>query len=889
MIPATMREKSSIIGALGSRIRGGRIVQYRELGKRGLPRRGRAHALGSVSLGSVALGSVAAVALLGPVGSYAETTLPDINVIATTPLSGTRSPQRSAPAAPTPRPARPVHAAPAAPSRAATARSTAAPSRAPASAAPATPAPAAVEVTARPASSEISRDKVPSNTEVLTSEDFRHDRSSSFLDGLSQSLPGVFIGDTSGNPFQRDVNYRGFVASPVQGTPQGLAVYQNGVRINEAYGDVVNWDFIPEMSIRKLSLVPNNPIFGLNAIGGALTIEMKNGFTYQGKEVEAMGGSYGRRRAGAQLGYQDGNWAAYVNADAINDNGWRAFSSASQLRRLYTDIGARNDTTEFHLNFTGADNKLGSVAATPIEMLAQRWSSVYTWPQTTHLQLAFATASLNYAPTDNFSVQSNGYFRGYWQAHVDGNGTDAQPCDPALLPGQLCIGDGGTPININYPVFNTLPASGFLGELDRNWTSTYSFGGTVQATSTQKFLGHDNHFVMGMSLDRGLTNFTATSELGTIDQNLFVQGTGVYIDQPGADIAPVNLFAKNLYTGLYATDTLDVTDKLSVTSGARLNIAQIDLLDQTFTNPLLDSASHYQRINPVIGATYKFSPNFTAYAGYSEANRTPTPLELGCSSPTNPCIIDNFLIADPPLKQVVSHTYETGIRGTVGTSPQTGLVSWSVGTFYTLLRDDIINVAGAQPMTGFFQNAGNTLREGIEAKINYRWDRWTTYANYTYVDATYRRALLISSPNDPFANANGNIQVAPGDHIPGIPAQRFKAGAEYAVADAWRFGADVNYIGTQWLIHDDNNLNPKVPAFATVNLHGSYQVTKNVELFGLVNNLFNQHYYSAGTFFQTSGFNSNTFGNPNFFVLNDPRTFLPGMPLAMYAGVRGSF
>jgi iron complex outermembrane receptor protein len=216
-------------------------------------------------------------------------------------------------------------------------------------------------------------------------------------------------------------------------------------------------------------------------------------------------------------------------------------------------------------------------------------------------------------------------------------------------------------------------------------------------------------------------------------------------------------------------------------------------------------------------------------------------------------------------------------------------VNWALGTFYTLLRDDIINVAGSQPMTGYFQNAGNTLREGIEAKVNYKWDHWTTYANYTYVDATYRRALLISSPNDPFADANGNIFVAPGDHIPGIPAQRFKAGVEYAVADAWKFGADLNYVGTQWLIHDDNNLNPKVPAFATVNLHGSYQVTKNVELFGLVNNLFNNHYYAAGTFFQTSGFNSNTYGAANFFVLNDPRTFLPGMPLAAYAGVRATF
>jgi iron complex outermembrane recepter protein len=826
------------------------------------------------------LRSTAAILLANvvmPAGAEAQTTLPDINVVATTPLSGTRSPQRSVAA-----PARTTRqTAPATPGRATGAQTNSARTTAPAAPAPAGP----------PAdSSVIARDKVPSNTEVITSADFSHDRSTSFLDTLSQSLPGVFISDQSGNQFQRDVNYRGFVASPVQGTPQGIAVYQNGVRINESYGDVVNWDFIPEMSIRKLSLVPNNPTFGLNAIGGAMTIDMKNGFTYQGKEIEAMAGAYGRRQAGAQAGYQDGNWSAYVNADAINDAGWRDFGSSSQLRRIYADVGARNDTTEVHINFTGADNTLGAVAATPIEMLSQRYSSVFTWPQGTHLQLVFPTASLNYALSDNFSIQSNVYYRGFWQAHTDGNGTNGQPCDPmGLLAGQLCINDGLTPINIHYSVIDTLPASAFLGEIDRNWTSTNSFGGTVQATSTQKFFGHENHFVMGMSLDRGLTQFTGSSELGTIDQNLFVQGTGIYIDQPLDDIAPANLFAKNTYTGLYATNTLDVTDKLSVTAGARFNIAQIDLLDETGAEPLINSASHYQRLNPVIGATYKFTPNVTGYAGYSEANRAPTPLELGCSSPTNPCIIDNFLIADPPLKQVVSHTYETGVRGHLGENPQTGQVSWSVGTFYTLLWDDIINVAGVQPMTGYFQNAGNTLRDGIEAKINYKWDRWTAYSNYTYVDATYRRALIISSPQNPFADANGNIFVAPGDHIGGIPAHRFKAGMEYDVADAWKFGVDVNYVGSQWLIHDDDNLNPKVPAFSFVNVHGSYQVTKNIELFGLVNNIFNTHYYAAGTFFQTSGFNSNTFGAANFQVLNDPRTYLPGMPLAAYGGLRATF
>jgi iron complex outermembrane receptor protein len=725
---------------------------------------------------------------------------------------------------------------------------------------------------------------------VLTAGNFDHSRSSNLLEALSTGLPGVTLGDQSGNPFQRDLNYRGFIASPVQGTPQGLAVFQNGIRINESFGDIVNWAFIPETAIQRVSLVSNNPIYGLNAVGGALNIEMKNGFTYQGRQAETIFGSYGRIQGTAQFGAQDAGRSIYVAADAVNDAGWRDFSSSSQLRRMYVDLGARNDQTEYHINFTGADTKLGAVAATPIEMLDRRWSSVYTWPQTSHLQLAFFTASINHAFSETLSWQANSYYRGYRQAHVDGNGTDAQPCDPTgSFPGQICIGDGNTPINQNHPVPDTLPPGAFLAEIDRNWTTTDGYGGSAQITSSAKLFDHDNHVVVGTSVDHGRSIFTANSELGTIDQNLFVTGTGVFIDQPAADISPVNLLALNTYTGVFATDTLDLTSKLSLTAGGRFNIAQIDLQDQTGTNPALTSSNRYQHFNPVIGATYKVTPNVTAYVGFSEANRAPTPLELGCSSPTHPCMIDTFLIADPPLKQIVSYTYEAGLRGRFDVGGDKGSLTWGLGAFHVALSDDILNVASTVPMFGYFQNAGKTLRKGVEAKVAYKADPWNVYANYTYVDATYQSALTLSSPNNPFADADGNIHVVPGDRIPGIPAQRFKAGVEYGSAETWKVGADLNVVGSQYLIHDDANQNPKVPAYAVINLHGSYQVTKNVEAFGLVNNLFNRHYYAAGTFFDTGGFNSNTFGAPNFFVLQDPRTFLPGIPFAAYAGLRAKF
>ena len=321
----------------------------------------------------------------------------------------------------------------------------------------------------------IERDKVPANTQVLTPADFDHARSSNILDSLAKGLAGVSLSDQGGNVFQRDLNYRGFTASPVPGTPQGLAVYQNGTRINESFGDIVNWDFIPEMAINRLSLVPSNPVFGLNAIGGALTIDMKNGFTYQGREAEAVAGSYGRFQAAGQIGIQDQDRSFYLSADSTNDHGWRDFSSSSQLRRMYLDLGARGDQAEFHLAFAGADNYLGAVAATPVELLDQKWSSVYTWPQTTHLQLAFLTTSLSYALSDTLSFQSNAYYRGFWQAHVDGNGTDAQPCDPGgPFPGQLCIGDGMTQINQHFATPDTISPGAFLGDIDRNSTSTNS-------------------------------------------------------------------------------------------------------------------------------------------------------------------------------------------------------------------------------------------------------------------------------------------------------------------------------------------------------------------------------------------------------------------------------
>src|SRR5262249_54749119 len=149
--------------------------------------------------------------------------------------------------------------------------------------------------------------------------------------------------------------------------------------------DTVNWDFIPERAINRMTLAPGNPVYGLNAIGGALSFEMKNGFTFHGTGVELSGGSFGRNNTSVEAGGQTGNLSGYFAFDVINDAGWRD-NSPSQLRRVYGDVGARGDQTEFHLTLTGASNSFGAAAATPVEMLSQDWSSIYTIPQTTQNQ-----------------------------------------------------------------------------------------------------------------------------------------------------------------------------------------------------------------------------------------------------------------------------------------------------------------------------------------------------------------------------------------------------------------------------------------------------------------------------------------------------------------------
>jgi iron complex outermembrane receptor protein len=699
-------------------------------------------------------------------------------------------------------------------------------------------------------------------------------------DTLGRSAPGVTVGNVSGNEFEPDLFYRGFDATSVTGTPQGLAVYQNGTRINEVFGDVVNWDLIPSIAIDKTTIVAANPLFGLNALGGAVTVTMKNGFTWQGAEADFTGGSAGRAEEQIQYGKLVGNWSVYMAATQINDGGWRV-AEASQLTNFYGDVGYKANGFESHLQLTAGNTQFGVAAFTPIQQLQTNFGSVYTIPQTTYNQMVMLQWTGSYAYSPTLSFQSGAYFRQFNQQHVDGNGTQVAPCPPFS-----CL--NGSPVHDTLGgIIPDISQNGALdlGEDDDNQTQSRSVGFSAQAVDTAKIWGRDNTLTVGTSLDYGWTHYIGQSQLGTVTfagDAFPVTPSPFVIDEPDSFLNPIDVRANNTYVGVYALDTFNATDRLTLTGGGRFNFAGINL--EGTNDALLSGYSDYFHLNPTVGLTYKLTPDINFYAGYAMTNRTPTPFELGCSSATTPCIVNNFLSADPPLKQVVGNTFELGFRGqnllaALGLGPQWGKLNWSAGLFRTTSTNDILPLTSTFNGFGFFANVGTTLRQGAELSAQWTGDRWSAYANYTYIDAIYLTTFEEPSPNNPLQDANGNILITNGTLIAGIPKNTVKVGVDYAVTPNWKVGVDMVAASSQVLTGNENNAVPQAPGYAVFGVHTSYQVAKQVQVFGYVQNIFDQRYYTAGSLGPTGEFMT----GPS---ITNPQSFGPGRPVAIFGGVR---
>jgi iron complex outermembrane receptor protein len=732
--------------------------------------------------------------------------------------------------------------------------------------------------------------KIPASVQSLSATDLAEEGSPSLLGSLADRAGSVSINDTLGDRFQPDIAYRGFTASPVLGTPQGLAVFQNGVRVNEAFGDTVDWDLLPDFAIDRVDIVSANPVYGLNALGGAIVISMKDGFTHQGFDADLSVGSFGQRGGSFDFGRQAGDVAAYVAGTAINQGGWRQFSS-DQLRQVYADLAARSEKARLDISFTGANNRLYGEGTTPEQELAVGRSLVFTTPQNNINQLEFVILSGSYQATDALSLQANAYRREFHQTVVNGNTTDYTAC--TNRSGALCQSDGITGLSTaTGSLIPDLSAGGTIpiGETDVETIHAVSAGAALQASDTGSLAGLVNNVVFGGGVDQSWVDFQSSADIGVVDGSLQVQPSAYVVDTPensGFNATPVSLSATSQVYALFVTDSLDLTPALTATASARFNDSAISLADRLGAD--LSGDNRYRRVNPALGATYKIAPSATLYAGFSQNTRTPTPSEIECSNPAQPCLLPSSLSSDPPtLKQVVSRSYEAGLRGTVTLSGQSArALTWNADLFRTDLTDDIYGVA-TSISSGYFENIGSTRRQGGAAGLTYRADGWSVTANYSLVDATFQSALTLPSANNPYADPNGTIHVLPGDRLPAIPKHQLKIGVDYRPTADWIVGATAIYNGSQYLRGDESNQTPPLAGYAVVNLHGSYQVSDHFALFATVKNLFDARYATFGQYGDPTGIGAP--GVPANAVSNGPgvdnRFLSPAAPLTIASGLR---
>jgi iron complex outermembrane receptor protein len=758
----------------------------------------------------------------------------------------------------------------------------------------------------------VDRDKLPSSTDVLEAADLQRRGSLSITDVLAQRTPGISLSDSQGNGLARALDYRGFTASPLQGAPQGLAVYMGAVRLNEAFGDTVNWDLIPQVAIRRIELVSGDPAFGLNALGGALSLAMNTGRDLTGSAVSLQGGSFGQASGSAQYGAAKGPWSAYVALDAGHEDGWRQHSP-SNVARAYANLGWSEGRGELQLTANLGETSLGVVGPTPVDMLAADRTSAFTFPQTTRNRTGLLALSGSLKASDAWTLQGNLYARAFSQDHVDGNDGDFEGCsrsptDP--LFGALCVQGDDFPAAIRpaAAAFQVLGADGApigcpplvagetklcngipYGAIDRTHTRTEITGISAQAVREATLLGRPNLFAAGLSLEASTVRFSADSTLGLIFPDLSVQtnpgmvvGAGQVIHTAGAiAYSPVDLHASTQNTGLYATDTVDITRTLFLTLSGRWNGQQITTSDRTGVAPDLNGRHHFDRFNPAVGLAWKMAAWITGYGGYSETNRAPTPLELSCSNPLKPCLLENALVSDPPLNQVVSKTWQAGVRG--GVALLDGSLNWRLSAYRSDNRNDIVALASALQGRGSYANVPGTRREGFEAEADLRAEPWMAYASLSEVEATYRFSGALPSPNSPFADDNGNVAVTSGDRIGGIPPWRFKAGGEYNLTPAITVGADVLGVGKQRRVGDESNQDEQMPGYWVTGIHAAWDVSHGVQLFGRVDNLFDRKYATFGTYFQTSSLDNLNPSplpgdpSPNTDTPAPPRSFLVGL------------
>lgn len=749
----------------------------------------------------------------------------------------------------------------------------------------------------------IEKNRIAAAVQSANADDLEKSQSLNVAEHLRYNFSSVTINEAVNNPFQPDVQYRGFTASPLLGLPQGLSVYVNGVRFNEPFGDTVNWDLLPEGAIDNITLFAgSNPVFGQNTLGGALSIKTKNGFDNEGNQIEASIGNDGRMNVEVQSGGNDGEFGYFVIGNYYEEDGWRDHSPTEVQQGLATLTWRGENGNNIELTAAANNNVMIGNGAAPIGLLeAEGRESIYTQPDQTETNLAILTLSGDTWIDDSTQVAGNVFYRRNKVKTLNGDDSDYGLCyvdanneNPLAAPAggsvnaTLCeaedtleavefrgfdddehLGDVDAALQAELVADDEV----FDGTLNTSETKMESFGLGTQVTFLDDFKGKENQLTVGGSIDYSQIDFQSDTQFARLrneeGEDRGVTGIGIYDNE-----SSVRLETDVTYIGLFVTDTLALNEKLDLTVSARYNYTNIDMVGIGEENLDLTGDHSFKRLNPAIGLAYQANDHMSYYGSYSESSRAPTPAELSCADPDDPCKLPNGFVSDPPLEQVVAKSFELGVRG------NSAGYGWSAGAFHTMNHDDIIfQNAGTLASEGYFANVGKTRRMGVELAANKKYDNVAVGISYTWLDATFQTPFNSVSTNNPQGDTR---PVEKGDAIPGLPEHNIKIVADWAVTPKFDLGAEVNYQSSQFYRGDEANENEKVDSFAVVNLRGQYKLTNNVELFGRIDNVFDKDYETFGVYGESDEVLEDQ-------GIDDHRFVGPGKPRSGVVGIRARF
>ncbi len=788
----------------------------------------------------------------------------------------------------------------------------------------------------------IDKDLVPNSTQTLKEQTLKYSLSKSFVDTMGEELNGVSVKDVQNGSFQRNIDYRGFTASPLLGESQGLAVYLNSIRINEGFGDTVQWELIPENAIKSIQLMSSNPVFGLNALGGSIALSTKKGIDYIGIglpiSTSVKGGSFGYNSELVEFGKGAKNSGIYSSFEIENDGGWRDFSQG-KIKRSYTNLGFMTDSFDISTSLLGAKTDVNGNGVVPVELLDIRRESVFTHPDKTQNDLLQFGSEGTYYFENNNILNLNFYIRNLTRRTINGDEVDAEECaeddasDAAEL--QSDYGFDDSPLcgeeNSNatgYGVLldqdgNAIESDDTIrkyGLMNKTFTRTISIGGSLQYDLVANIFKKEHRFLVGTSYDRSRTKFRSRAMLGKLENNRSItqlynsadnfielageaehEGAGADADDPErGDVGPAEVYGKLDNYSIYFSDNFEAEKNLTYTTSARANVTFVELVDELkpiYTRTETVNGDHrYFRFNPSLGFTYKFKKTSIFHMNYKEVNRAPSPVELACASPTAPCRLPNAFVADPPLEQVVTKGLEVGIRDRLMTKNSSR--EWSIIGYFNNNYDDIIFVSSGTGLSaGYFKNFGKTNRRGFD--INYSFSKEKDFGlksyniSYSFLKATYEDSHTLPAANHP----NGSNDVKIGDNIPGMPDHNFKTGFEVGIMKDFNIGMNSITTSGVYLRGDESNQLKKTSPYTIFNLKSSFLLFNKTEIFTKINNVLNSKYETMGVLGEASSDEVNVpiselgdsgSGDTAIGPL-DPHFLSPGAPRSFFMGINFSW